>query len=37
VTRHLALIGTTATGKSGCALEIARQLGDIEIVSLDSM
>jgi tRNA dimethylallyltransferase len=37
VTRHLALIGTTATGKSACALEIARQLGDIEIVSLDSM
>jgi tRNA dimethylallyltransferase len=37
VTRHLALIGTTATGKSACALELARELGDIEIVSLDSM
>jgi tRNA dimethylallyltransferase len=37
VTRHLALIGTTATGKSACALELARKLGDIEIVSLDSM
>jgi tRNA dimethylallyltransferase len=37
VTRHLALIGTTATGKSACALELARMLGDVEIVSLDSM
>jgi tRNA dimethylallyltransferase len=31
------LIGTTATGKSACALELARKLGDVEIVSLDSM
>ena len=37
MTRHLALIGTTATGKSACALEIARRLGDVEIISLDSM
>jgi tRNA dimethylallyltransferase len=37
VTRHLALVGCTATGKSACALAIARSLGDVEIVSLDSM
>jgi tRNA dimethylallyltransferase len=37
VTRHLALVGPTATGKSAIALEIARAMGDIEIVSLDSM
>jgi tRNA dimethylallyltransferase len=35
--RHLALVGTTASGKSAVALEIARRLGDIEIVSVDSM
>ena len=37
MTRHLALVGPTATGKSAIALEIARAMGDIEIVSLDSM
>jgi tRNA dimethylallyltransferase len=37
VTRHLALVGTTATGKSAVALALARQLGDVEIVSLDAM
>jgi tRNA dimethylallyltransferase len=37
VTRHLALVGCTATGKSACALAIARSLGDVEIVSFDSM
>jgi tRNA dimethylallyltransferase len=37
VTRHLALVGCTATGKSACALAVARSLGDVEIVSLDSM
>jgi tRNA dimethylallyltransferase len=37
VTRHLALVGCTATGKSACALAIARNLGDVEIISLDSM
>ena len=37
MTRHLALVGCTATGKSACALAIARALGDVEIVSLDSM
>ena len=34
---HLALVGPTATGKSGLALELARRLGDLELVSVDSM
>jgi tRNA dimethylallyltransferase len=34
---HLALVGPTASGKSELALAIARSLGDIEIVSVDSM
>jgi tRNA dimethylallyltransferase len=37
VTRHLALVGPTASGKSALALTIARSVGDVEIVSLDSM
>ena len=37
VTRHLALVGPTASGKSALALEVARRAGDVEIVSLDSM
>jgi tRNA dimethylallyltransferase len=37
VSRHLALVGPTASGKSAVALAIARTLGDCEIVSLDSM
>jgi tRNA dimethylallyltransferase len=37
VTRHLALVGPTASGKSALALAIARSAGDVEIVSLDSM
>ena len=37
MSRHLALVGPTATGKSALALEVAAQAGDIEIVSLDSM
>ncbi len=37
MTRHLALVGPTASGKSALALEIARAAGDIELVSLDSM
>jgi len=37
LTRHLALVGPTATGKSALALELARTLGDVEIVSLDSV
>jgi tRNA dimethylallyltransferase len=35
--RHLALVGCTASGKSAVALEIARRLGDVEIVTVDSM
>jgi tRNA dimethylallyltransferase len=34
---HLALVGPTASGKSGLALLLAQELGDIEIVSIDSM
>jgi len=34
---HLALIGATATGKSALALAAAERLGDVEIVSMDSM
>jgi tRNA dimethylallyltransferase len=37
LTRHFALVGPTAAGKSALALELARALGDVEIVSLDSM
>jgi tRNA dimethylallyltransferase len=37
VTRHLALVGCTASGKSACALAIAHACGDVEIISLDSM
>ena len=37
MTRHLALVGPTASGKSALALAIARAAGDVEIVSLDSM
>ncbi len=34
---HLALVGPTASGKSDLALAAARALGDVEIVSVDSM
>ncbi len=34
---HLALVGTTASGKSAVAFEIARRVGDAEIVTVDSM
>ncbi len=37
MTRHLALVGPTASGKSALALEVARLAGDVELVSLDSM
>jgi len=37
VRRHLALVGPTASGKSALALDIARRIPDIEIVSVDSM
>jgi tRNA dimethylallyltransferase len=35
--RHLALVGPTASGKSALAIEVARRLGDVELVSVDSM
>ncbi len=34
---HLALVGTTASGKSALALQLARHHRDIELVSIDSM
>lgn len=34
---HLALVGPTASGKSALALAVAEALGDVEIVSMDSM
>lgn len=34
---HLALVGPTASGKSSVALRVAGSLGDVEIVSVDSM
>src|SRR5207302_6947572 len=37
IKRHLALVGPTASGKSTLALEAARVLRDVEIVSVDSM
>jgi tRNA dimethylallyltransferase len=37
VTRHLAIVGPTASGKSAVALAVATALPDVEIVSLDSM
>lgn len=33
----LAIVGPTASGKSALALEIARHLGDVELVSADAM
>jgi tRNA dimethylallyltransferase len=35
--QHLALVGTTASGKSALALALARRHPDIELVSIDSM
>jgi len=37
VTRHLAIVGPTASGKSAVAIAVAGALADVEIVSLDSM
>jgi tRNA dimethylallyltransferase len=37
VTRHLAIVGPTASGKSAVALAVAAGCDDVEIVSLDSM
>src|SRR5262245_13758439 len=34
---HIAIVGTTASGKSALALALARGHGDYEIVSIDSM
>ncbi|MFI5052778.1 MAG: tRNA (adenosine(37)-N6)-dimethylallyltransferase MiaA [Acidimicrobiia bacterium] len=34
---HLALVGPSASGKSALAIAVARALGDVEIVSIDSM
>jgi tRNA dimethylallyltransferase len=36
-TTHLALVGPTASGKSAVALAAAEAVGDVEIVSVDSM
>jgi tRNA dimethylallyltransferase len=33
----VAIVGSTASGKSAVALEVARTLGDVELVSIDSM
>jgi len=35
--RHLVLVGPTASGKSALAHEVALRLGDVELVSADSM
>ena len=35
--RHLALVGTTASGKSALAFEVARRRPDVELMSVDSM
>jgi tRNA dimethylallyltransferase len=35
--RHLALVGPTASGKSALAVAAARELPDLELVSVDSM
>lgn len=37
MTRHLAIVGPTASGKSAVALAVAQAFSDVEIVSLDSM
>jgi len=34
---RVALVGPTASGKSAVALEVARRLGDVDLVSIDSM
>jgi tRNA dimethylallyltransferase len=34
---RVAIVGSTACGKSDVALAVARQLGDVELVSVDSM
>ncbi len=34
---RVAIVGSTASGKSDVALAVARRLGDVELVSVDSM
>jgi tRNA dimethylallyltransferase len=34
---RVAVVGSTASGKSAVAMEVARRLGDVELVSIDSM
>lgn len=34
---RVALVGSTASGKSAVSMEVARTLGDVELVSVDSM
>ncbi|MBA3956196.1 MAG: tRNA (adenosine(37)-N6)-dimethylallyltransferase MiaA, partial [Acidimicrobiia bacterium] len=34
--RHLAIVGPTASGKSALALELARRDPDLELVSVDA-
>lgn len=33
----VAIVGSTASGKSAVAMEVARRMGDVELVSVDSM
>ena len=35
--RHLAIVGPTASGKSALAMDLARRIGGMEIVTVDSM
>lgn len=35
--RPLAIVGATASGKSSLAMDVARRVGDVELVSVDSM
>ncbi len=37
MTRHLAIVGATASGKSALAMALAERCDDIELVSVDSM
>ena len=37
MTRHLAIVGATASGKSALAMALAERRGDTELISLDSM
>jgi tRNA dimethylallyltransferase len=34
---HVAIVGPTASGKSALAMEVARSVADVEIISIDSM